>query len=96
VLGGKGEILDAGRSRRLHPPHLRKLLRLRDRRCRAEDCTVPAAWCEAHHQKPWSESGRTNLDDAVLYCSWHHHRAHDPRLTTEKLPNGDIRFHRRT
>jgi hypothetical protein len=96
VLGGKGEILDAGRARRLHPPHLRKLLRLRDQRCRAEGCTVPAAWCEAHHLKPWSEGGRTNLDDGILYCSWHHHRAHDPRLTTEKLPNGDIRFHRRT
>jgi hypothetical protein len=96
VLGGKGEILDAGRSRRLHPPHLRKLLRLRDQRCRAEDCTVPAAWCEAHHLKPWSEGGKTNLDDGILYCSWHHHRAHDRRFTTERLSNGDIRFHRRT
>ena len=56
---------------------------------------MPAAWCEAHHLKPWSEGGRTNLDDGILYCSWHHHRAHDRRFTTEKLANGDIRFHRR-
>jgi hypothetical protein len=96
VLGGKGEILDAGRARRLHPPHLRKLLRLRDQRCRAEGCTVPAAWTEAHHWKPWSEGGKTNLDDGILYCSWHHHRAHDQRFETDKLASGDIRFHRRT
>ena len=96
VLGGNGEILDAGRSRRLFSPAQRKLLRLRDQRCRGEGCTIPAAWTEAHHWKPWAQGGKTNLDHAVLLCSYDHHRAHDPRLTTEKLPNGDIRFHRRT
>jgi len=96
VLGGKGEILDLGRTRRLFSPAQRKAMRLRDKRCRAEGCTVPATWCEAHHEKePWSQGGKTDLADGVLHCNWHHHRAHDPRYTTEKLPNGDIRFHRR-
>jgi hypothetical protein len=96
VFGGKGEILDAGRSRRLFSPAQRKLLRLRDQHCRAEGCTIPAAWTEAHHWKPWAQGGRTSLEDGVLFCSWHHHRAHDPGHETELLPNGDIRFHRRT
>ena len=42
VLGGKGEILDLGRTRRLFSPAQRKALRLRDQHCRAEGCTIPA------------------------------------------------------
>jgi len=70
-------------------------MRRRDQHCRAEGCTVPARWCEAHHETPWSRGGKTDLAAGVLHCNWHHHRAHDPRYTTEKLPNGDIRFRRR-
>ncbi|WP_368666151.1 HNH endonuclease [Nocardioides antri] len=55
----------------------------------------PATWCEAHHQQPWSQGGKTELADGVLLCSWHHHRAHDRRFHADKLANGDIRFHRR-
>jgi hypothetical protein len=46
--------------------------------------------------QPWSKGGKTDLDDGVLLCSHHHHRAHDPRYSTERTPNGDIQFHRRT
>ena len=56
VLGGKGEILDLGRTRRLFSPAQRKAMAVRDRTCTAEGCDIPAAWCEAHHFKqPWSE-----------------------------------------
>ncbi|WP_109509185.1 HNH endonuclease signature motif containing protein [Nocardioides speluncae] len=96
VLGGKSEILDLGRTRRHFSPAQRKALRLRDQRCRGDGCTIPAQWCEAHHWQPWSKSGKTNLADGVLLCSHHHHRAHDPRYSTERMPDGDIRFHRRT
>jgi len=96
VLGGKSEILDFGRSRRLFSPAQHKAMRLRDQRCRGDGCTIPATWTEAHHLRPWSQFGKTNLDDGVLLCSHHHHRAHDPRYSTERRPNGDIRFHRRT
>jgi hypothetical protein len=95
VLGGKGEILDLGRSRRLFSPVQRKAMALRDKTCRGEGCTVPARWTEAHHLKPWSEGGRTDIDDGVLGCSYHHHLMHDPNYTHEILPNGRIRFHRR-
>jgi hypothetical protein len=96
VLGGKSEVLDLGRGSRLFKPAQRKAMALRDKRCRAEGCIVPAAWCEAHHAtRPWTQGGRTDLADGVLLCSWHHHRAHDPRYRTEPLPRGDHRFHRR-
>ncbi|WP_183101029.1 HNH endonuclease signature motif containing protein [Nocardioides pelophilus] len=95
VLGGKGEILDLGRARRRYSPAQRKAMRLRDKECRAEGCTIPATWCEAHHLKPWSKGGKTDLDDGILACSWHHHRLHDPRYGHQLLPNGALRFHRR-
>jgi hypothetical protein len=97
VLGGDSEILDLGRSERLFQPAQRKAMAVRDKRCRTQGCTIPAAWCEAHHaKKPWAQGGRTDLADGVLLCPWHHHRAHDPRYDAQRLPDGDYRFHRRT
>lgn len=97
VLGGMSEVLDLGRRSRLFSPAQRKAMAVRDKRCRAEGCTVPAAWCEAHHAtKPWAHGGSTDLADGVLLCSWHHHRAHDARYDARRTPDGDYRFHRRT
>ena len=96
VLGGDSLPLDLGRARRLFTPAQRKALLVRDQSCRAEGCDVPGAWCEAHHRRdPWHKGGRTDLDEGELLCGHHHHRVHDPRYRTERLPNGDVRFHRR-
>ena len=95
VLGGNGEILDLGRTRRLFSPAQRKALRHRDQHCRADGCTTPAPWCQAHHLKPWTHGGNTDLNNAILACNFHHHRLHDPRYHHEHLPNGNLRFHRR-
>ena len=96
VLGGKSEVLDLGRARRLFSPAQRRAMAIRDRRCRTEGCGIPAAWTEAHHLRPWAGGGRTDLADGVLLCSWHHHRAHDERFDMSRLPTGDVRFTRRT
>ncbi|HET8604905.1 MAG TPA: DUF222 domain-containing protein [Marmoricola sp.] len=96
VLGSASEVLDLGRTTRLFSPAQVRALRLRDRRCRADGCQVPAAWCEAHHARPWSRGGRTDLGDGLLLCAWHHHRVHGPGYHHDRLPNGDLRFHRRT
>ncbi|KRB73301.1 hypothetical protein ASE01_21405, partial [Nocardioides sp. Root190] len=86
---------DIGRTARLHRPHQRRAIRLRDRRCRGEGCTIPAAWCEIHHKVPWSQSGPTSVEDGVCFCSHHHHLIHDTTYDHTWLPNGDVRFHRR-
>lgn len=96
VLGGKSEILDVGRAQRLFTAAQRRALAVRDKRCRAAGCDMPAAWSEAHHLHPWSRGGETDLANAILLCSHHHHRAHDDRFQHDRLPNGDLRFHRRT
>lgn len=95
VLGGRSEVLDLGRRQRLFTAAQRRALVLRDRMCRAEGCDIPGTWTEAHHWLPWSTGGPTDLDNAVLLCSHHHHRVHEPDRHAERLPNGDVRFHRR-
>lgn len=95
VLNSQGQPLDIGRESRLHRPHQRKAIRLRDRHCRAEGCTIPAAWCEIHHRQPWSHGGHTTVDDGACFCSHHHHLIHDPRYDHEWTPGGDVRFQRR-
>jgi hypothetical protein len=97
VLGGTSEVLDLGRTRRLFSPAQRKALSLRDRHCRADGCDIPAAWCEAHHaREPWSQGGRTDLADGLLLCPFHHHRAHHRGWRSDRMPNGDVRYTRRT
>lgn len=97
VLGGKGQPLHLGRARRLFDSRQRLAMAVRDGECRAHGCDIPAAWCEAHHRgRPWRLGGRTDIEEGVLLCSWHHHRSHDRDYATEHLPNGDVRFRRRT
>lgn len=96
VLGGDSEVLDLGRAQRLFSAAQRRALLLRDRTCRAQGCDIPGTWAEAHHWVPWLEGGFTDLDDGVLLCAHHHHRVHDPDYRVERLPNGDVRFARRT
>ena len=69
VLDGKGQPLHLGRARRLFSSGQRMAMAVRDRTCRADGCTIPADWCEAHHRKPWMLGGRTDVADGVLLCS---------------------------
>ena len=97
VLGRKGEVLDLGRSARFFSPAQRKALAIRDKQCTTDGCSIPAAWCEAHHwREPWASGGRTDLADGKLLCSFHHHRAHDPAWQAHHHANGATTFHRRT
>jgi hypothetical protein len=96
VLDGDGQPLHLGRARRLFSSGQRMAMAVRDRSCRADGCSIPADWCEAHHRKPWMLGGRTDVTDGVLLCSWHHHRAHDSSYRVDTMPNGDVRFSRRT
>jgi hypothetical protein len=96
VLGTDSEVLDLGRTTRLFSRVQRKALRIRDRRCRAEGCTTPVAWTEAHHKNPWAHGGTTDLTNGICLCNFHHHRCHDENYLHEYLPNGDVRYQRRT
>lgn len=95
VLGTDSEVLDQGRATRLFTRAQQRALVLRDRTCRTEGCHVPGTWSEAHHWIPWAEGGVSDLANAVLLCSHHHHLVHHPAWRTQRLTNGDVRFERR-
>ena len=92
VLGTASQVLDLGRRARLFTSAQVTALRVRDGGCRAEGCTIPAPWCEAHHLHPWSHGGPTDLTNGILLCSHHHHLIHDPTYHQAPLPDGSIRF----
>src|SRR6476661_6172410 len=85
VLGGKGQVLDVGRKRRLHTEAMRIAMGVRDGGCTAEDCETPPGRCHAHHDTPWAEGGSTSVETGRLLCPHHHRRIHDPRFTTTRL-----------
>ncbi|MEU4242575.1 DUF222 domain-containing protein [Actinoplanes sp. NPDC026619] len=92
VLGGAGQILDAGRSRRLATGPLRRALHVRDGGCAFPDCDRPPRWTDAHHIIAWTAGGPTTLDNLVLLCRRHHRLIHHPtagwqiRLNSDGLP----------
>ena len=83
VLGGKGRILDIGRTSRVFPPHIRKAITARDGGCAFPQCTIPAPWCEAHHIDYWSRGGSTGTGNGALLCSHHHHLIHKEQWTIQ-------------
>jgi hypothetical protein len=76
LLGGKGQILDVGRTQRTVPRRLRLALHARDKGCVFPGCTRPGPWTEAHHVRHWADGGRTSVDNCCLLCSYHHHLIH--------------------
>ena len=96
VLGGQSQVLDLGRSKRLFSETQRVAGALRHTSCAADGCDVPYAWTEAHHRDPWHADGRTDLHLMVPLCGFHHRRIHDPGFDHRRMPDGSIRFARRT
>ena len=90
VLGAQGQVLDAGRTRRLATGPLRRALVLRDHGCAFPSCDRPPRWCDSHHVVHWADNGPTNLDNMVLVCARHHRLLHEGdwsvRLDADQLP----------
>jgi len=76
VLGGAGEVLDLGMSRRLFSKAQRIALAERDGGCAWGDCGRPPSYTEAHHIEWWSHDKPTDLSNGILLCSRHHHAIH--------------------
>ncbi len=96
VLGGASLPLDLGRSRRLFTEAHRVAGATVHTSCAADGCDIPYAWTELHHRQPWSTGGRTDLDQMVPLCGFHHRRIHDHSYLHRRMPDGSIRFARRT
>ncbi|RII41244.1 HNH endonuclease [Galactobacter valiniphilus] len=89
VTDDAGSPLAYGRSRRLFSPQQRRVLTVRDGGCRAPGCNAPPGWCHAHHVIPWERGGASDVDNAVLLCSFHHHEVHRGRLVALPTQGGN-------
>ncbi|GMA41974.1 HNH endonuclease [Mobilicoccus caccae] len=76
VLGGTGELLELGHTKRLITPGLGYALQLRDKGCSFPGCTAPPSWCDGHHITHWAAGGRTDLNNLALLCRHHHVEVH--------------------
>ncbi len=98
VLDGESLPLDLGRTRRFFTEAQHTALATRYTECAATGCDRPYAWCDLHHEHPWSTGGHTTLDMAVPLCGFHHHRVHDPTYThqidTDQHGSKTVEFHR--
>ncbi len=96
VLGTGSVALDLGRESRLFTEAQRIAKGLAHSTCAADGCERPYAWCELHHRNPWHRGGRTDLKDALPLCHRHHQYIHDTAYNHQSMPDGSIRFARRT
>ncbi len=64
--------LALGRSSRVVPPRLRRMVVHRDGGCTADGCTSSYR-LQPHHVVPWSQGGRTDPDNLTTLCWFHHH-----------------------
>jgi hypothetical protein len=94
VLGGDGQVLDLGRKRYYNATQSLALT-IRDQQCTVHGCTIPAAWCHAHHDIPHSHGGPTDLANGRLLCPRHHTMVHTGRYTPENVTGRTIRLIRR-
>lgn len=94
VLGGAGELLELGRTRRLATPGILTALALRDKGCSYPGCTMPPGWTDAHHLRHWVDGGPTEPDNMTLLCRHHHTTVHRHQHIGDVI-NGEVVWRRR-
>ena len=75
-MGGKSEVLDVGRAKRLFTPAIRRAITERDRGCCFPGCDRPPAWTDAHHILSWLDGGISSYDNGCFLCRFHHTEIH--------------------
>jgi hypothetical protein len=98
IVDAGNTILNLGTRVRFATDDQYQALMMRDGGCRFPGCTIPAAWCEVDHLVPFTEGGASDLDNEVLWCSFHHHVKHRPGVVVIgdahdlhlKLPDGRL------
>jgi len=92
IMDTNGVCLDMGHTVRLATHKQRLALRAMHATCAVEGCDMDFDWCEIHHLHPWEKGGRTDLDNLVPLCSYHHHWIHDCDMAPEVLPDRTLRY----
>lgn len=84
-----GTALGVGRLTRVVPTWMQRQIRHRDRECRFPACGA-RAFTQVHHIAWWRDGGRTDLDNLVLLCSFHHRLVHEHGWSLRVRSDGSI------
>jgi hypothetical protein len=83
-----GNVLALGRLTRIPSGWMARQVRYRDQECRFPGCGAKR-FTEAHHIVWWSRGGRTDLENLLLICSFHHKLVHEHGWVVKRAPDGD-------
>jgi hypothetical protein len=86
-----GQPVRLGRISRMPPDWMVRQLRYRDRECTFPGCGG-RQFTQAHHIVWWEHWGRTDLDNLVLVCSFHHKLVHEYGWTLLRDGDGTVRW----
>lgn len=78
-------ILNQHRTQRFFNRAQRRAILARDRGCQAPGCTIVAALCDIHHIKPWEFGGKTDIDNGICLCTYHHGQVHNGKWTIRTI-----------
>ena len=84
-----GNVVGLGRTSREPSAWMLRQIRYRDRECRFPGCGA-RRFNEAHHIVWWRHGGRTDLDDLLLICSFHHRLVHELGWSIRRETDGEI------
>ncbi|HLK74024.1 MAG TPA: DUF222 domain-containing protein [Streptosporangiaceae bacterium] len=88
-----GKLLDLGRRRRRPNAALRRAARDRDDcRCRFPGCESRRV--DLHHIRYWSHGGRTELENLISLCKYHHLLVHDRGYLIAAARDATFAFYR--
>jgi hypothetical protein len=86
-----GNVLGLGRTSREPSTWMLRQVRYRDRECRFPGCGA-RRFTQAHHIVWWRHGGRTDLDNLLLICSFHHRLVHEHGWSVKRDPDGTVRW----
>jgi hypothetical protein len=87
VEDAAGQPLGVGRTSREPPAWMMRQLRFRDYGCTFPGCGS-RRFAQAHHIAWWRHGGRTDLDNLLLVCTFHHKLVHEHGWTVRRDADG--------
>jgi hypothetical protein len=85
----RGQPLKLGRLSREPSAGMMRALRYRDGECRFPGCGA-RRFVHAHHIRWWERGGRTDLDNLVLVCGFHHRLVHEHGWRVRRDAEGNV------
>jgi hypothetical protein len=89
ITSEDGQVLNLGRTRRTVSRAQRRALLIRDKTCAYPGCSQ-RRHLDAHHRISWAAGGRTDLNNLVLLCRFHHTAVHEGGLRIEPNENPGV------